>query len=104
QTSAVEAEVVVTPPAKQSPMKRQLRKGSESTEVLDSKSLDKAVKAIKAAQQRGTEALFEVGEQIVQIRDKGLFTLRRGEDGRPLYKNLHEFPTAELGMSRVPAQ
>ena len=74
------------------------------TEVLDSTALDAEVKAIKAAQARGTEALFEVGERMIKIRDQGLYTLRTGPGGKPTYKRMEDFTQAELGMSRPHAQ
>lgn len=88
----------------QPPVKPTIEKDGK-TIILTTKHLDAEVIAIKKAQVRGTDAIFEVGQRMLKIREQGLHTLRVDpETKKPIYKRLEDFTQAELGMTRVHAQ
>src|SRR5690606_30532346 len=54
--------------------------------VVDATQLDAEIAAIKEAQDRGTESLFEIGHRMLRIRSQGLHALRVDAAGKPKYK------------------
>ncbi len=62
--------------------------------------LDLAVKKVKAFVQETVTGTWELGLELSQIFDKGLYKLRTTDAGLPMYNDFNEFVTAEIGISK----
>lgn len=76
----------------------------EGVKPARERDLDRAIERIRKAQVAGTKALFEIGQLVIEIEEKGLYTLRPGDDGKPKYRTFAKFCEEELGFTSVYAQ
>lgn len=76
---------------------------TEIVEVGTEADLDIAVAKVRERQRDAVVSYWRIGQELMVIFEKRLYTTRATEDGTPLYKNWGQFTQAELGMSGTSA-